>query len=382
MPNAVRVVALMEASTVTGPAKNLIRFCSSSVGRADMTIATFLRAAHNGSTSNPFIDAVRKAGLPVEVIPEQSRFDHSVLGKLAEMVDRIRPSIVQTHGVKGHFLMWASGLPRRYRWIAYHHGYTAEDWKMKLYNQLNYISLPRADRVLTVCQPFAGMLVKTGISAARISVLHNTIEPFQAPAAEQIHQARQRLGLEDNERLLLTVGRLSAEKGHADLIAALAQRKDDPALPPFRLAIIGDGIERERLTHLASAAGLASRIVFTGHCSDVRPYYSLASLFVLPSHSEGSPNVLLEAMAAGLPIVVTAVGGVPEIVQHEATALLVPPRNPGALAEAISRLLGEEDFAAQLARRASEEVSLRFTPGVYRESLLRIYEEIAQSGGK
>jgi glycosyltransferase involved in cell wall biosynthesis len=112
---------------------------------------------------------------------------------------------------------------------------------------------------------------------------------------------------------------------------------------------------------------------------DVWPLYFAADVFALPSHSEGSPNVLLEAMAAGIPIVATAVGGVPEIIEHNQSALLVSPNDPQALAVALVRALTEKDFAKSLAANASLMVETRYTSEKYVRSLYKIYRNVMAS---
>jgi len=142
------------------------------------------------------------------------------------------------------------------------------------------------------------------------------------------------------------------------------------------LVLVGDGPERERLGQAARAAWLEARVVFAGHQREVGPYYGLADVFVLPSHSEGSPNVLLEAMAAGVPVVATAVGGVPELVENEESALLVRPGDSATMAEAIGRLLADRELAERLARNAAVAVKARFSPDAYARALVGLYGEV------
>src|SRR5581483_6861426 len=134
------------------------------------------------------------------------------------------------------------------------------------------------------------------------------------------------------ERLILAIGRLSSEKGHADLVEAFARlRRHRPDLP-VRLAIVGGGPESQRLDALARELGIRSRVKLLGGVYPAHPLYGAADLAVLPSHSEGSPNALLEAAAHRVPIIATLVGGVPDTWRHGYDALLVAPRAPVALA--------------------------------------------------
>jgi glycosyltransferase involved in cell wall biosynthesis len=141
----------------------------------------------------------------------------------------------------------------------------------------------------------------------------------------------------------------------------------------FKAVVVGDGPERAGLEAEAASLGLHGRVVFAGHADDVRPFYAAADCMALPSHSEGSPLALLEAMAAGLPVVGTAVGGVPEVATDGETALLVPARDPRAFASALARLLSDETLARSLAARASARVAADFSPEARARALVEFY---------
>jgi glycosyltransferase involved in cell wall biosynthesis len=144
-----------------------------------------------------------------------------------------------------------------------------------------------------------------------------------------------------------------------------------------RLVIVGDGPERRALLAAAESAGIADRVIFAGHVEDVRPYYKMADVMALPSYTEGSPNVLLEAMAAGVPIVATAVGGVPEIVTDGESALLTPAGDAPGLAAGISALLDDRELARELTGNARSIVCRDHSPESRMNSLIGIYHEIA-----
>src|SRR5262249_31791765 len=161
-----------------------------------------------------------------------------------------------------------------------------------------------------------------------------------------IEQVRARYGVRAGEIVVLSIGRFSREKGHIELVGAASEMTRARPDLRFHFLLAGDGAERQRVSNAAGSLGCP--FTFAGHVPDVMPLLGAADVFVLPSYSEGSPNVLLEAMAAGVPIVSSNVGGVPETVENERSALLVPPRDPRALAAAILRVADEAELSSRL----------------------------------
>lgn len=368
----------MEAWFVTGQARNLIEFATRSrvetegVRAVDLSLVTYERGAGEGE-KNRFVTGAREAGVHLDLVTEQGRFDPAVLGQIRKIIEERNPDIIQTHNVKSHFLMRVSGLWKKRKWLAFHHGYTATDFKMRCYNQLDRWSLRAASGVVTVCGAFARDLAEKGIGAERIVVRHNSVKPFSRPDPAVVEALRAQFP--PDTPILLVVGRLSHEKGHADFLHALDILRRKTSLP-FHAVLVGDGPEQGRLEALRKKLGLENAVTMAGLQHDVRPYYAIASMVVMPSHSEGSPNVLLEAMAAGVPVIATRVGGVPEIATSEETALLTEPRNPEALADAMARMLADGALRERLARNAKELAEKQYSPEAYRRSLLGIYEKV------
>jgi glycosyltransferase involved in cell wall biosynthesis len=172
-----------------------------------------------------------------------------------------------------------------------------------------------------------------------------------------------------------TIGRLNPEKGHALLVEAAGIVLQE--MPSVSFSIIGDGSQRGSLERLIASKGLVEQVQLPGSTHDVARVLSGFDVFVLPSHWEGLPISLLEAMASGLPIVATRVGGIPEVVGSSECAILVPPNDPNELASAILRLLRDPQRGLPLSKAAFERVSSEFgiqrmierTEAVYRKVL-------------
>jgi glycosyltransferase involved in cell wall biosynthesis len=381
-----RVIALLEGSTVSGPAKNLFEFCrvarTLSTGPAvEVTLVTFHRSLSlDCSRNTDLIEAARQTDVAVERIPERFVFDVQVVSRLRKLVEKLNPDVIQTHASKAHFLIRCSGLGKHRPWIAFHHGYTNTDFRSPIYHGLDRWSLQAPQRIVTVSLATKEQLLRRGIAGERIAVVHNAVparlhRQAQTSAAV-IRQRKIDFGVSPDEKVILCVGRLSQEKAQIEMVATLVHlRKLRPDLA-VRLIMIGDGPERERISQAIQSAGLEKTVILTGHLKDLTPYYEAADVVAIPSLSEGSPNVLLEAMAFGVPVVATTVGGIPEIVAHEETALLVPLRDPGAMAAAIERMISDPCAASTLARQAREKVETDYSPELRAKSLVNIYAEV------
>jgi glycosyltransferase involved in cell wall biosynthesis len=281
--------------------------------------------------------------------------------------------------VKSHFLVRASGLHRMAPWVAFHHCYTWPNRKMRLYNQLDRWSLRAARQVLTVSGPFRDELVSRGVSPHRIKVIHNAVDPEWGSATagpERAIALRETLGIAPGKRVILIVGRLSREKDHHTLLEAVRGLRDansgGAALRPH-LLIVGDGPERARIEQTIRALDLTGDVTLTGHVPTTEPYYAVADIAVLSSLSEGSPNALLEAMAARVPIVATAVGGIPEMVCDHDSALLVRPGDREAITGAVAELMTDDALCRRLTDRARELILLRHESGSRARCLVEIY---------
>jgi glycosyltransferase involved in cell wall biosynthesis len=160
-------------------------------------------------------------------------------------------------------------------------------------------------------------------------------------------------------RRLVTVARLRPEKGHDTLLEAAVRIVE--VFPDVRLTIVGDGPLRADLEARVAGLGLEGRVRLAGHQEDVAAELREHDVFVLPSRSEAFPNSVIEAMATGLPVVASAVGGIPELVDHGRNGLLVPPGQSGELAEAVIGLLRRPSFARALGRKARVDVLTRYS---------------------
>jgi len=372
----IRAVAILQGNSITGAAKAVLEFgLEAAANPADssnveLTIILLSRSREE----NVLTKAISRANIGLDVLFEHRKFDWSIIPKLQAKILARRPDLIWSNSVKSHFLVRLGKLNRSAKWVAFHHGYTARDMSVQFSNQLDRWSLRAADRVLTVCKPFAKDLESKGIHPSKIFVQGMPVRPFQAVDGERINKLRRELGIDERTWVLLSVGRLSAEKGHADLVRAFHAFREGTRKADVRLILVGEGPERRHLESLCKRFEVANWVSLVGQQDDARPYYSIANLFVLPSHGEGSPNVLLEAMSAGIPVIATSAGGVPELVTNETDALLVEKRNVPALTDAIWRVFNDAALGRRLSGSGLGAV-FRHTPEAYYRSITGVFQE-------
>jgi glycosyltransferase involved in cell wall biosynthesis len=220
-----------------------------------------------------------------------------------------------------------------------------------------------AHRIVANADAVRARLRREGVQARRIAVVPNGLD-LDSLASRTTMRAPRRL---------VIVANLRPGKGHDALIDAMPlvlQR-----FPDAQLAIIGEGTERAQLEIRARERGIAAAVTFEGHCDNVPARLADADLFVLPSESEAFPNAVLEAMAAGLPVIASSVGGIVEVVTDGSTGLLVPPRDPGALADRVCRLMSDPALAHTLAARGRALVEARYGFDRMVSSIEQIYDD-------
>lgn len=231
------------------------------------------------------------------------------------------------------------------------------------------------DRFVTVSEAIKRVLIADGIPAERIDCVHSGIDVARvAEAPARTAELRAELGVGAGEALVLNVAHLADHKGQRYLVAAapgiLARR------PATVIVIAGDGELRGELEAQARELGVAERVRFPGFRQDVPQLLKAADVFVMPSHMEGLGTSVLDAMAAGTPVVGTEAGGMPEMIEDQVTGLLCPIKDPAALERAVLRLLEEPALGARLAENAARLVRARFSTDAMVEGTLGVYERL------
>ena len=333
------------------------------------------------SPGGPFVEQLRAAGMRAVPINMRPQFNPWALVGLIRFLRRERPAIVHCQGrgdPYGRIAATVAGIPWVLSTTAMIHSryWVKSPFRKLLYRLIDRVTDPMVDHWLVLNQHAVDVLcAKHGVPRARISIIPNGIEVERyAPERADGRKLRDELALPAGARLLGSIGRLTWQKGVDTLLRAM------PAIlaqqPGAHLALAGDGEEAGRLQAEARRLGVADRCHFLGFRTDIPDVLAALDLFVLSSLAEGMPMVLLEAMAAGVPVVATRIPGVVDLVEDGIDGLLVASGDPGALAGAIGRMLADRDYAAAVSRAAAAKVRRQFTVEQMVERTSSVYESV------
>lgn len=326
----------------------------------------------------PLLERVRAHGVPVERFPIPSLVGVGALRSgwhLAAWLRRERIQILHAHDIYSNIFAvpWGrlAGVPAviaSRRW-----------WTETIrpeHSWLNRMGYRLAHRVLANSEAVGSLVVAEGVPREKVFVVPNFVEEaaFQPPPPGWVEEQRAALGLRAEDRVVGIIANFHAIKDHATLLRALAAL--GATHPRVKLVLVGDGSEGAPLRALAEALGVADRVVFAGRRPQSPTLHWLFDVSVLSSRGEGFPNSVVEAMAAGRPVVATRVGGIPDAVADEETGILVSPGDPAAMAGAIGRLLSEPALAGRMGERGALRARERFHGDAVLQVLERRYREM------
>lgn len=330
-------------------------------------------------------EEAQRRGYESHIVASESSFDPALLPRLAVLLRRLRPDIIHTHDFKSEAaVLLANALDRR-PVVASFYGRLAitslflklEDWSRLVYFRL-------FDRLLANSQAQRGELLRWRHAPERIEILPSFVDTSRIvpPTPERALAARERLGIAPGRPVLATVARLSQNKGHIYMLQALRAVRE--RFPDVLYLVPGEGDSswhgeggaRGELERQAAALGVSENVRFLGYYPDLQTILDATDLLVSPSLREGMQVSLIEAMAAGLPIVATAVGGTPDAVRDGETGILVPPADSDALADAVLRMLGDRERMRAMGDAARRRAEREFDSGAVARQVLRVCEEV------
>jgi glycosyltransferase involved in cell wall biosynthesis len=336
----------------------------------EVHVACVLPSGPLPPADHPLVAALVTGGVTPHPIVVSGRAYWRERRAIRELARRLRPDVVHTHGARPDVVDAPTIRHLDIPTVTTVHGFCGGDWKNRLYERLQRRSFRSFDAVIGVSHPLRTRLLGEGVPAGRIHVVQNawqeTAPPFDRDAA------RRALGVSSERYRIGWVGRLSSEKGPDVMVNALARLTD----LPLSVSFVGDGAEQLSLLGMARRLGVEPLVQWHGTVPDAARLFAAFDVFVLSSRTEGTPIVLFEAMAAGVPIVAARVGGVPDVVSPE-QAVLVPSADAAALAAAIRAVYQHPAEARARAQRARVRLLRDFTVASWIDRYEAIYRLVS-----
>ena len=360
-----RVAHLIAPAPAGGAESVVLALATAARDRSQVIVLNQVAAADEPPL--PLTLQLRARGVQVDELRCGRRQYRAEVRAVTDVLVRGGVSVLHAHGyhstVVGYFASRRAKLPC----VATVHGYLSRNLKERFYNVVDRFFLRRYDAVIAVSQGIDAQLLASGVQRERLVVVQNgLVAPADAP-----DRARARAllgGVTANEPVVGWVGRLSIEKGGDLFLRAWQAGK-----PPARAVIVGEGSEQERLEALSRELGVSSAVRFDGFRPDAAAFLPAFDILALSSRIEGTPMIVLESVAAGVPIVTFSVGGIPDLLDHR-SAWLVPPENVDAFGAALRDALASPDERQRRAAAARAHLADRLSAEKWLERVWHVYE--------
>lgn len=366
-----RIVQLMASPFVGGPERQVL-------GLADALSAehetVFLSFSERG-LCRPFLEQARQQGFESIELRENAPHLRRAAREVAGHLLRLEADVLCCNGYKPDIIGWRAARLAGVPVVAVSHGWTAATWKVRLNETVDRLVLRWMDRVVCVSAAQAARVRRTGVNPERIIVIRNAIHTESFACPDLSYRARMQAWFSrPRTRLIAAAGRLSPEKGFDQFIAAAALVAKQE--PEAGFVLFGEGPLRPALERQIEDMGLSDTFVLAGFHSDIQGFLPYCDVVVLSSWTEGLPVIVLEALAAGVPVVATAAGGTPEILDNGVNGFLVPVGKPAALASRIAELLGDDALRQRMGQAGRKRVAEQFTFAAQSEAYERLFRPL------
>jgi glycosyltransferase involved in cell wall biosynthesis len=370
------IVAHLTASTFFGgPERQLLGLAREMLPGVRSVFFSFAE----GGRSHAFLEEAARAGFVAYLLDNDTPWLRAAVRELTAELQQQEAAVVCCHGYKAGLLGRVAARRCGIPCVAVSRGWTGENMKVRFYEALDRLNLRWMDHVVCVSHGQAAKVRAAGVESFRTSVIHNAVEPerFADPDLRCLRWLHE-LFPKPRRLIIASVGRLSPEKGFHNLVpaAASALRAD----PTLGFVHFGDGHGRAAMERAVAAHGLEGRFLLAGLRHDLDRFYPFFDLLVLPSYTEGLPNVVLEAFAARVPVVATAVGGTPEVIEDGRSGYLVPPGDPETLARRILDALADDNRRLAMGEHGYRRVCRDFTFSAQARAYERLFGKLLPGG--
>ena len=368
-----RVVHVVNSLAIGGLENGVVNLVNATSGRFRHVIVCM--------TADGPLHSRLRSDAEVVVVGKHPGHDPRAFLRLVRLLRQLRPLIVHSRNWPTLDAVPAARLARVPLVVHGEHGREVTDPEGRNHrrNRVRRVLSPWVHQFVTVSTDLRRWLIEdVGIPAQKVTAIHNGVDLSRFGRVGQL-DARVRLALPTNVPIIGTVGRLDPVKDQVGLVRALAAIRVDH--PTALLVMVGDGPCRAELEQAAATLGQAGHVRFLGSRDDIPAVLPALDVFVLPSIAEGISNTLLEAMATGLPVVATRVGGNPELVAHDVSGTLVPSQDVSALAVAIAAYVGSSVLRRRHGEAGRQRASARFSLEHMTEAYSNLYASLTAIRG-
>lgn len=368
------VLIIFATDFTGGPGRGLVQLIENAPSfEFNFTLCNF-NATYVKGGNRRFYEAAEESGIHVHSMDQYFPIDPTVLLRALSAHKQYGSNIIQTHGYKPSVIGLFLKTIRKVPWIAFAHGYTDDDAKVRIYNRLDTVLLRYADRVVAVSNSMRELLMRKGINPSKITVVPNAIDKDALTPDVCKSAVLRSLRVDSVSPVIGVVGRLGPEKGQLLFLRAFQRVLQD--IVNVKALIIGDGPDRRALERFCLENHIEESVRFVGHVQNIANYYQLLDLMVIPSISEGLPNALLEAMSFRVPVIATAVGGIPEVIDDGSNGILVPSGSPRRMADEIVKLVQDGEQQALFAENGEKTVLSHYQPEARVGNIYGLYKEV------
>ncbi|MGC1870091.1 MAG: glycosyltransferase [Acidobacteriaceae bacterium] len=366
------VLHLIGSNLVGGPEKQILHHAQN---MQDTEYQLSIGSFHDLQERPEVLIAAEQRNIPTVCLPGGIRLD--LVSHLSRILAQRKGCLLCTHGFKSNVVGYLASRATHTPHVAFLRGFTAENKRVIFYEMLERQALKRADRVVCVSEKQAEEIaVLRGKRRRPPFVVKNAMLPPYSRHYDREPVSRKSIGIPDNAFVFGSVGRLSAEKGHRFMISAFHQLcAQTPAETPLHLIVVGDGREQKPMEEQASHLGIRGKIYFAGFQGNCTEWMQLMDCLVQPSLTEGTPNAVLEALCLRVPVIASAVGGVPDLIVDGRNGLLVPAGDVDRLAIAMKKMWSSPELKNEFAVAAAE-LTREYTSAHQRTKYIQLYDEV------
>ncbi len=366
-----RILHLISSSGLFGAERVAIELSKVLIRHGYHPIIGVLKNTHNPHTE--VTDEAKENSIDHAVFPCRSQFDRKLISSLREFIKTNHVDLVHCHGYKSNFygiLASRNMVPA----VTTNHNWLRPNWRLKVYCLIDSLLIRYFNRIIAVSDEVKEEMLAVGVPEEKIRVIYNGIDLDRFKDQCSSEKIRKELGLDGNDRIVGTIGSFTEAKGYDYLLKAAKEIID--ARKAVKFLIVGDGPLNGHLRNTARGLGIQDNVIFTGYRKDIPELLSVMDMYVLSSVREGLPMVLLEAMAAGKPVIASKVGAVPKVIIDNESGVLITPGDAGEMKKAVLDLLSDDSRSKRLGLAGQKRLKENFSSDVMAGKYMSVYGEL------